>query len=212
MRKCVVVAALLMVLVGTQAGAQCPPTELILSEYVEGSSNNKAIEIFNGTSGAIDLASSDYELWIYFNGSTSPSSQINLTGSVPADGTFVLCDNDADAGLLAVCDLEITSSLFNGDDTVVLIKYATKKGATQTDAVVDSLGQIGFDPGSGWGAGDVYTANKTLRRKESVCNGDTDTSDVFDPTVEWEGFAQDTFDGLGSHTVLPVELMSFSVE
>jgi hypothetical protein len=45
-----------------------------------------------------------------------------------------------------------------------------------------------------------------------VGNGDTDTSDVFDPTVEWEGFAQDTFDGLGSHTVLPVELMSFSVE
>ena len=31
--------------------------------------------------------------------------------------------------------------------------------------------------------------------------GDTDPSDAFDPAVQWAGFATDTFDGLGSHTV-----------
>ena len=32
------------------------PTDLFLSEYVEGSSFNKAIEIYNGTGSAVDLA------------------------------------------------------------------------------------------------------------------------------------------------------------
>ncbi len=33
----------------------------------------------------------------------------------------------------------------------------------------------------------------------SVCVGDTDPTDVFDPALEWEGYAADTFDGLGAH-------------
>ncbi|MBL7889336.1 MAG: hypothetical protein JNL24_07280, partial [Bacteroidia bacterium] len=35
------------------ANAQC--TDLIISEYVEGTSNNKALEIFNPTPNAISL-------------------------------------------------------------------------------------------------------------------------------------------------------------
>ena len=36
-------------------GAFAAPTDLFISEYVEGSSNNKAIEIFNGTGAPVDL-------------------------------------------------------------------------------------------------------------------------------------------------------------
>ena len=39
-----------------------------------------------------------------------------------------------------------------------------------------------------------------MRRLDSICAGDTNRSDVFDPSVEWEGFATDTFGGLGAHT------------
>lgn len=41
--------------------------DLIISEYVEGSSNNKAIEIYNGTGETVNL--SDYSVELYLNGS-----------------------------------------------------------------------------------------------------------------------------------------------
>ena len=36
--------------------ADAAATELFISEYIEGSSFNKAIEIYNGTGAAVDLA------------------------------------------------------------------------------------------------------------------------------------------------------------
>lgn len=67
--------------------------------------------------------------------------------------------------------------------------------------VIDVIGQVGFDPGSEWGSGDTSTKDNTIRRQASVCQGDTDEADPFDPSLEWDGFAKDTFDGLGTHTV-----------
>jgi hypothetical protein len=36
-----------------------------------------------------------------------------------------------------------------------------------------------------------------------VLGGDTDGTNAFDASLEWDSFAQDTFDGLGSHAVVP---------
>ena len=36
----------------SQAALAAAPTELFFSEYIEGSSNNKALEIYNGTGAA----------------------------------------------------------------------------------------------------------------------------------------------------------------
>ena len=47
------------------------PTELFFSEYVEGSSNNKALEIYNGTGAAVDLAAGGYNVQMFFNGSAT---------------------------------------------------------------------------------------------------------------------------------------------
>ena len=68
---------------------------------------------------------------------------------------------------------------YNGDDAVQL-----RKGT----AVVDAIGQIGFDPGSEWGTGLTSTADNTLRRKAAVCAGDTNGGDVF-PTPPSNGTA-----------------------
>jgi len=65
---------------------------------------------------------------------------------------------------------------------------------------VDVIGQVGFDPGSQWGSDLTSTANNTIRRQPSVCQGDADGTDPFDPSLEWDGFANNTFDGLGAHT------------
>jgi predicted extracellular nuclease len=67
--------------------------------------------------------------------------------------------------------------------------------------VLDSIGQIGVDPGAEWGTGTTSTADNTLRRLGTITAGDTDPTDAYDPAAEWTGFATDTFDGLGSHAL-----------
>lgn len=168
--------------------------DLFFSEYIEGSSNNKALEIYNSTGAAIDLAAEGYVVQMYFNGNTTAGLTINLTGTVANGDVFVLAQSNANAAILAQADQTNGSGWFNGDDAIVL-----RKGGT-SGTIVDSIGQIGFDPGTEWGSGLTSTADNTLRRKTSVTAGDTNPNDVFDPSVEWDGFATDTFDGLGSYT------------
>jgi len=161
--------------------------DLIISEYIEGSSNNKAIELYNNGTETVDL--STYQLKYFFNGNTSASTTISLTGEILATQTFVIADNDATTEILDVTQMISTSSWYNGDDAIVLYNG---------DVVVDSIGQIGVDPGSYWAAGDIQTQNRTLRRLATVTSGDVDPTDEYTP-VEFEVFAQDTFDGLGTH-------------
>ncbi|MEU7845204.1 lamin tail domain-containing protein [Micromonospora sp. NPDC049114] len=175
----------------TPTAASAAPTDLFISEYVEGSSNNKAIELFNGTGAAVDLTAGGYQLQLYFNGSTTPTS-IALAGTVAAGDAFVFASASAGAAILAQADQTTGASLFNGDDAIVL-----RRGAT----VLDSIGQVGVDPGAEWGTGATSTADNTLRRLPTVTSGDTDPSDAFDPAAQWTGLPVDTFDGLGSHTV-----------
>ena len=116
---------------------------------------------------------------------------IGLTGTSVADGdVYVLAQSTADPAILAQADQTTGAGWFNGNDAVVL-----RKGG----AVVDSIGQAGFNPGIEWGTGLTSTADNTLRRKGSIEAGDTTETDVFDPSVQWNGFANNTFGGLGSH-------------
>jgi predicted extracellular nuclease len=43
--------------------------------------------------------------------------------------------------------------------------------------------------------------DNTLRRRSPIEAGDSNPADAFDPAIEWNGFAVDTFDGLGSHSI-----------
>lgn len=166
-------------------------SDLIISEYIEGSSNNKAVEIFNGTGASIDLAAAGYRLQMYFNGSASAGLTITLTGTVASGDVYVVAQSAASATILAQADQTNGSGWFNGDDAVVL---------SRNGAVVDVIGQVGFDPGSEWGTGLVSTADNTLRRLDSVLVGDTVATDVFNPATGWDGFATDTFGDLGRYT------------
>ncbi|WP_229400419.1 lamin tail domain-containing protein [Micromonospora okii] len=171
--------------------ASAAPTDLFISEYVEGSSNNKAIELYNGTGAPVDLAAGGYRLQFHFNGSAAATT-VALTGTVAAGDAFVFAAASAAPAILAEADQTTTIGLFNGDDAVVL-----RRG----DAVLDSIGQVGVDPGTEWGTGLTSTENNTLRRLPTVTSGDPDPSDAFDPAAQWAGYATDTFDGLGAHRV-----------
>ena len=189
----VLVLALLLSLMPAQFSVSAATSELFFSEYIEGSSYNKAIEIYNGTGEAIDLSA--YILELYSNGAAAPSQSLTLStvAATLSDGdVLVLANPSADAAILAVADGTSSTVInFNGDDAVVL-----RNGTV----VIDAIGQVGVDPGYYWGSGDVTTQNHTLRRMETVCSGDDNETDPFDPTLEWDGYPEDTFDGLGVHT------------
>lgn len=160
--------------------------DLFISEYIEGSSFNKAVEIYNGTGADVDLA--PYVLSQFSNGSATASISLDLTGTLAAGDVYVIAHSSADPAIISQADLTTGAGLFNGDDALVL----SKSGVT-----IDSFGQVGVDPGTEWVGGGV---NDTLRRLPSICAGDTNEFDAFDASVEWASFPSDTFDGLGSHT------------
>ena len=111
------------------------PTELFFSEYIEGSSNNKALEIYNGTGAAVDLATGGYNVQMFFNGNPVSALTINLTGTVASGDVFVLAQSSANATILAQADQTNGSGWFNGDDAVVLRKGTTVIDAHRSDRV-----------------------------------------------------------------------------
>jgi len=173
------------------AASAATPSDLFISEYVEGTSNNKALEIYNGTGTSVDLGAGSYNVQVYSNGSATAGTTIDLTGTLASGDVFVVAQSSANAAILAQADVTSTAGLWNGDDAIAL-----RKGTT----VLDVFGQVGVDPGSAWGTGTTSTVDHTLRRMAGICAGDPNGGNAFDPAVQWDGFAVDTFGGLGAHT------------
>lgn len=174
-----------------------PCTELFFSEYIEGSSNNKCLEIYNPTAMDIDLALANYQIALYGNGSpTATTGPVALSGIVPAYGTYVICNAGVDPGFAAVADVVggalNTVTFYNGNDVVALLKAGQE---------IDVIGQIGNDPGvNGWSNAGVQTTNRTLVRIATVLAGDNAGLDTFDPSLEWLALPTDDFSDLGQHS------------
>ncbi|MFO7722103.1 MAG: lamin tail domain-containing protein [Bacteroidales bacterium] len=195
--------------------AQC--TQLFISEYVEGSNNNKALELYNPTANPINL--NGYQLVRYSNGGTTPYA-VTLSGVVPAYGTFVTVldkrdttltgqDTSVFAELLALADTFLCPDYnvnrmhyFNGDDAVTL--------ELTTGVYLDIIGKIGEDPGVAWTCdtaagftdalgGTWMTANKTLIRKPTIKGGVTVNPPYFNPCAEWDAQPTNTFTNLRWH-------------
>ena len=119
--------------------------DVFFSEHVEGSGNNKAVEIYNGTTAPINLAASNYVVQTYFNGQTVPEQTFVLTGTVAVGDVYVLAlNNGTSQAIIAQADQTTTDQFgwYNGNDAIVL-----RKGGSGGQ-VLDSVGQIGVDPGT----------------------------------------------------------------
>lgn len=165
-----------------------PCSELFFSEYIEGSSSNKAIEVYNPTGGAVDL--SDYTILRYNNGGTSPSGTMVLDGMLASHDVYVIANANANATILAAADTTHSITFYNGDDHLRLVNTAT--GDT-----VDAIGVLGVDPGSGWTVGSGATNNFTLVRMIGIEGGNTDWSTA---SMEWDVYPIDMADSLGMHS------------
>jgi len=167
-------------------------TDLIISEYVEGSASNKYVEIFNGTGAAVDL--SNYELRLYVNGGLTPSNTNALTGTLANNATVVY--KNSSATVYSGTATNQTAVAYNGDDAVALYKVSTT-------SFVDIFGRIGEDPGTAWTSGAFSTVDKTLVRNSNITSGVASTSGTTGfPTLatEWTQSSIDVVTNLGSHT------------
>ena len=155
-------------------------TDLLFSEYVEGSSNNKALEIANNTGAAVSLAI--YTVKKQTNGAGAWSTGITLSGTLNSGAKFVMvnssialvCYNKATANI-STAGTEMT---FNGNDAVGLFKNGV---------LIDIIGTFN-------GGAANFAIDTTLRRKATV----TAPNATFNLAGEWDSLAVDTCGGLGS--------------
>lgn len=164
---------------GSSGGGSGAAGTVIISEYVEGSSNNKAIEIANLGSTSVNLAA--YSLKKQTNGAGDWSSALTLSGTLAAQDVYVIVNNAAGTTLQSKADLLTSNSVmaFNGNDPIGLFASGT---------LTDIVGS--FSGGSG-----NFAQNVTLRRKTSVSGSNTTYT-----VSEWTSLAQDSFGNLGSLT------------
>jgi len=207
---------LLAVIITASLNAQIVDcSELFFSEYIEGWSQNKAIEVYNPTSSTIDL--SNYKIERYSNGATNSSAGgiTTLSGMLAPGDAFVLTNGETDtSSTFGYCDPALislgdmaepngsypTPMHMNGNDAIVL---------TKNNSILDVIGRVGEDPvsgawtddtASGFTMGTWWTAQHTLIRKNTILRGDYDGLDLFNPSLEWDSLPVGTWTNLGTHT------------
>lgn len=183
-------SAILTALLGLGIASSAAATPIVMiTQYVEtwGLANN-ALEISNVGSTGTSLAG--YSIDIYNNGSLTPWFSVALDPVWLVAGTswVVTTTSASDPDLLAVADQFDDWLIFSGDDAIVLSYLGT---------AVDSIGQVGVDPGLAWGTSPETTRNMTLHRDASM-GPDTNPSDGFAPATTWSGTANGDYVGMGA--------------
>lgn len=180
--------------VNTQAGT------LIISQYYEGASYDKWVEIYNATDAAVDLGTAGYRLGLWSNASrelwksgTAASASVALTGTLPAGGSLLVSHTSAALPSYATADIQNASVCnFNGDDSVILYTGETYDFAN----VVDAFGITNAT---------TVAANLSFVRTNTLTDGVNTDFDA----VEWIQFsnaevdaaAESTNERLGYHSI-----------
>lgn len=176
----------------------CDPTglctDLFFSEYVDGSSFSKGLELYNPSSSiSVDL--SEYTIKTYNNGSSVANHTLELSGTLPPGEVYLVVNPQAVPALTNIADILDDVTLFNGNDATTLERNGT---------VVDVLGEVGINPGSaGWPVNDITMLHNTLVRVPEVTSGSDDWDEV---SQQWEDHPENTFQFFGDHDALPCGL------
>lgn len=207
------------------ANAQCG--ELFFSEYVEGSNNNKGVELYNPTANPITI-NGNYRIVRYNNGEGAAVQEalsqamvvLGLHTIQPYDTWVLLIDKRNPAG--TGTETPVSPAFQAVADTFICPDYATsyavhhngndalslQKNVNGTWTYVDIIGEIGFNPGASWSdcppfyndaCGAYYTQNQTLVRKPTVQGGYTVNPSPFIAPEQWDSLPNNTSSMLGFH-------------
>jgi endonuclease I len=173
--------------VTTNSSGTGTATDLLFSEYIEGSGNNKALEIANNTGSSVSLSA--YSIKKQTNGAGSWSTGLALSGTLTTGSKFVIVNSSISSSCFSPSSANISTTstelAFNGNDAVGLFKNGV---------LIDIIGT--FNGGTANFAIDV-----TLRRKSTV----TSPSTTFNLSSQWDSFSQDTCNNLASKIAKPIE-------
>jgi len=173
--------------VTTNSSGTGTATDLLFSEYIEGSGNNKALEIANNTGSSVSLAA--YTIKKQTNGAGAWSTGLALSGTLTTGSKFVIVNSSISSTCFSPSSANISTTAteltFNGNDAVGLFKNGV---------LIDIIGT--FNGGIANFAVDV-----TLRRKSTV----TSPSATFNLSSQWDSFTQDTCNNLASKMAKPIE-------
>ncbi|MBT6766474.1 MAG: hypothetical protein HOA90_18255, partial [Prolixibacteraceae bacterium] len=151
---------------------------IFISEYIEGSSYNKAIELYNGTGEPVDL--SEFKLQKDVNGNNDYSTEVILTGILQNNDVFIVCHTSAGDAIKKTTDLQNGWLInFNGNDQVRLVKL--------DGTLIDHFGLSG---------GTDFAKDQTFVRNSEITSGNLTWN-----INEWTTFQKDDFSNLGSHNV-----------
>lgn len=155
-------------------------SDIFFSEYIEGTSFNKSLEIVNLTGETIDLEEENYSIQKQQNGSGDWMSKLVLEGSIAHNEVFVISNESADIPEIIENSDQLKTGApmdFNGNDPVALFK---------DDELIDVIGEVD-NP-------DDFAIDETLRRKSTV----KEPSTVYVPD-QWDRLEVNTVDNLGEY-------------
>ncbi|NCA84497.1 MAG: hypothetical protein EOM83_02875 [Clostridia bacterium] len=165
----------------------------IFSEYSEGSSNNKYIEIYNPTEYTVDMTS--FTVRLGSNGGAWGNTYSFGSVQLAAGDVFVIANSGSDPIILAEADATSTVTYFNGNDALGLFKDGV---------LIDVIGIQGEDPGTAWPVAGITnaTGEHTLVRKANICSPTTDwalSAGTNADDSQWIVLAQNDWTNLGFH-------------
>jgi predicted extracellular nuclease len=152
---------------------------LKISEYIEGTSNNKALELYN--CGMTDLDLTDIKVCLVSNGNTACGATLDLTGMLLSSEVTGICQPQIDMSKVDATDCDYSSTVvnFNGNDRLIIFNDPDGNDIPDTPGdVLDAFGKTDTEPSSSeW-------ADMTLRRCDFATYYDGTTA--FDYTLYYE--------------------------
>ena len=186
-------------------GSDNQTVNLFFSEYAEGSSNNKYVEIYNPSSTTVNL--NNYQIKGTNNGTAwgdNGERELALGGNLAANSVYIICTDAADPAIIAKADLALPYESpvhYNGNDAIAIFGI---DGSGNFTVIMDVIGVQSSDPGpAGWNVAGVTGATKdhTLVRKSSISKGNTNWENSAGTSAsdsEWEVKNVDDWTSLGT--------------